>query len=291
MTVVGSNLWIFDKSDESHALKGGTIRRLSDLSYLGAFRHNISHAATANYFPGTDTAMIGNGGDVGAEGPRIDLFPAFSRYGVGSFLDWFNPASTPRISIPLFVKKPDGTALRSVFPSNPFGGRGNSVWVDARNIVVFGLAGTGLTATTVRLGMGGEDLSPDGFGTFLPGRGANEYNGTARAVRTYTSALVGTSQGADWRNGRLYVGWTNAAVGRRVTEVLELELDASGSIRLVTDFVHLTRRADGSTIRFETQGVTFKGTELIVASINVDTEYHSIYRFDSATQVTDLYPR
>jgi len=289
-TVVGNRLWTFDKSDNNHALKGGYIRNLSDFSYVGFFGHNISHAAAADYAAKADTMMIGNGGDAGSAAPRIDLFPGFSRYGAGSFLDWYNPETTPRISISLIRFAADGKSVtRSVY-SDTTRRTANAVWIDDfRTILVFGVGSTGLTATTLQLGRGAEDFSAAGYGEFIPGKAENEFNGTAKVLGTYVSSIKGTTQDGDWHAGKLYVGLTAQAVSRRTIEVLELALVPGGTLQLVNDYRYDVRKENGTTVRYETQGVTFRNNELLTAAIR-DDEYHSIYRFDTTTSATDLKP-
>ena len=287
--MVGDALWTFDKSDSDHRLKGGFVRGLSDLGYRGFFQHNISHAATADYAAKVDIMMLGNAGDATGE-PRIDFFPGFSRYGPGSFLDWNDPVGTPRFSISLVRYAADGkTVLRSVFPPTTRGGA-SAVWVDDfRTVLVFGVGSTGLSATTLQLGRGTDDYSVTGYGTFQPGKGGTEFNGTARVLTTYNSTIKGTTQGADWHRGKLYVGWTATQPNARTIEVLELTLVSGGTLKLLNTYKHQTRRADGSFHRYETQGVTFRGDELLVAGIREDNQ-HSLYRFDSLTSATDLKP-
>ena len=289
-TVVGNRLWTFDKSDNNHALKGGYIRNLSDFSYVGFFGHNISHAAAADYAAKADTMMIGNGGDAGSAAPRIDLFPGFSRYGAGSFLDWYNPETTPRISISLIRFAADGKSVtRSVYLDTTRR-TANAVWIDDfRTILVFGVGSTGLTATTLQLGRGAEDFSAAGYGEFIPGKAENEFNGTAKVLGTYVSSIKGTTQDGDWHAGKLYVGLTAQAVSRRTIEVLELALMPGGTLQLVNDYRYDVRKGNGTTVRYETQGVTFRNNELLTAAIR-DDEYHSIYRFDTTTSATDLKP-
>jgi len=289
MTIVGDKLLIFDKSELDHPLKGGFVQNLSDLSHVGFFQHNISHAATADYAPKTDTMMLGNGGDgSNSAAPRIDLFPGFSRYTVPLFLDWYDP-TTPRISIPLIRFAADGTTVvRSAFPDTTRR-TANAVWIDdVRTILVFGQDANGvMTAVTMQLGRGTEDFSANGYGTFLPGKSEGEFNGTAKALATYSYPIKRTTQDAVWHDNKLYIGVT--AVKIRTIEVLEFALGSGGALQLTNDYRYIATKPDGTQYTYETEGVTFRGNELLVTAVR-DDGYHSIYRFDSTSSVTDLQP-
>lgn len=277
MSIVGSRLWVFDKSDSNHKASTGWILDPYSLAKIGTFTQNISHAATADYQPDVDTMVLGNAGDTGAAAPRIDLFPHFSRYGTGSFIDWSNAISTPRISIPLVAYAPDGkTVLRAALPTND----ANAVWIDRRTVIVF--AGSGsffLRAAQVRLGMGGEDLSGAGFGTFLPGKSADEFNGTAQLIASYTSSLRGTTQGATYKGDRLYLGWTAGSSSQHALNVLQLALTSGGTIEQTGAWSYLPTNADGTTRPIETEGVTFRGNDLMVSGRNINDGQQAIYVF------------
>ena len=290
MAIFGDQLWTFDKSDSNHLLKGGFVRKLSDLSWIGSFQHNISHAATADYAPKADTMMLGNGGDGStSQAPRIDLFPGFSRYKVPFFLDWYNQSSSPRISIPLTQYAADGTVIRSAF-RDPERRTANVAWVDDfRTVLAFGTGPDGLTAVTLQLGRGSDDFSASGYGTFLPRKSGSEFNGTAKVLAYYTYPITGTTQDADWYNNRLYIAFTASAVKSRTMEVLEFAIVSGGTLQLTNDYRYFATKPDGTRHRFETEGVTFRGSEMLVSAIREDN-YHSIYRFDTTSSVTDLQP-
>ncbi len=291
MVLVGDRVWIFGASGPDHKVTFGYVRNSATFDLIGYFNHNMSHAATVDYSARHDTVMIGNSGDgTASKVARVDLLTGFSSYRPGAFLDFNNTASTPRVSIPLTVFNADGSVQRTVF-SDRARRSANAVWIDGPNtILVFGVNASGLNAVTMRLGTGTDDFSATGYGAFIPGKGETEFNGTARVIATYNGPQVGTTQGADWHDRKLFLGLTNREVRQRALEVLELSLVSGGTIATTNRWFYQPQNPDGTNVRFEIEGVLHRGGELIAGAIRIPDEYQSIYRFTDYTTAVDLLP-
>ena len=292
MAFVGPLVFVTSSSDSAHVQKAGWVRDAASLRLLGYFSQNISHAAVIDYSAVSDTLVSGNAGDTDSLPPRIDLLTGFSAYRVNSILDWNDGRSTPRISIPLHVVAADGkTVLRSAFADATQPGA-SAVWTDGRDTVAIfaGDRTRPLTMVTLRLGRGADDLSATGFGTFVAGRTADEYNGTAALIARYRSSMTGTTQGATWRGGKLFVGWTAASPGARGLEVLELTPVADGTLTLTGRWFAQPDDSGGTKQTYETEAVAFRGDTLLVSGRRLSDNYQTFYAFSDPGTVIELTP-
>lgn len=116
-------------------------------------------------------------------------------------------------------------------------------WGEADNLVYYmdgvyssydgdtGVLAESISVHKILLGMGDNDLSADGYGTFVSGKANTEYNGTCKILKSYTGEFqagidiirnqnsLQTVQGMEY-DGYLYVGW-----GTRGHNFVRVQLD------------------------------------------------------------------
>lgn len=123
------------------------------------------------------------------------------------------------------------------------------------------------------LGMGSNDLSANGgLGTFISGKAADEYNGTAKILKTYTGEIpfrftkfstgnLETPQGMEY-DGYLYVGW-----GFSGHNVLKIALnDDSNGYTVVDNYWVDVLNNDGTSAWYEPEMVALNGPYLYTGS-------------------------
>lgn len=244
LTIVGNELWHFHNSTESHQDYAYIMRfNIDTFQEIPAKQHNLGHAANVDYSVQNDAMLIANGSSNTKVLPRLDIL--------------LNPSNTDLkinyddsniISIPFFTDKKqiDGTGMVAC-------------WGEAKNqIYLFTGQNAPWTIYRVLLGMGINDYSDKtanqndvkAWGTFISGKGENEFNGTAKILNKYIGTETGIYQGCCFRDGYIWL-----SVGYYVPEILKIKCYANGTYR-IHDKIQLQVRDSADKIaNCEVEGV------------------------------------
>lgn len=277
LTIVRDRIWSFEASPADHSSAAPVVRYWSDLeggfAPTGGLTHNFGHVATADYNPRNDVLLMGNGESATTVLPRLDLLLGASGYADGSFLDFSNPAGTPRVSIEFFVKNGAGAVVKEI------GGSGAvACWGEADHIIYM-MTGQGTYAHRifkVVLGMGANDFSDSTgtnlqrWGTFVAGKADNEYNGTALVYQVYTGKEYNVSQGMCFHDGKLFYGITSTS---QALEVIEVSMRENGTFRTDRKFRYDAIKKDGSQNVIETEDCCIFGGRYLLAGGRHEGEF------------------
>lgn len=211
-TFVDGKLWCFGDGVTSGSI---TILDVDTDTIIGTKTHNLGHANTVDYNVNNKTLAMFY---TESHKPHILLYK--------------NPADAVSLLktdancmiIPLYN---DNTQLSS---------SGGLCWGENDNVIYFmdgvyshyegktGIVADEINITKILLGRGDNDLSADGFGTFVSGKAENEYNGTCAIIKQFKGSMkdpmawtvisggspvhlgLQTIQGMEY-DGYLYIGW------------------------------------------------------------------------------------
>ncbi|MDG2544724.1 hypothetical protein [Lactiplantibacillus plantarum] len=213
MVQVGSQLWVGNSSTDDHSTDTiGQIFRLdSGLKKVGRFVHNLGHLNSMDYNSETDSLLTSNTSD------NITLI---SEIIIVQNVNSLNlPESWPLIDYNqnYVVKIPLGV--------NNIGG--GPIFGENKNIVYF-MCGQYYGTYKIQkywLGTGTNDFSSGGYGTFIAGKGENEYNGTAKLLGEFYGPTMEVGQDATYFNGNIY-----GTFGRNTGKIYKIELNQANSM-------------------------------------------------------------
>ncbi len=284
LTIVRDKVWSFDASLADHSTTAGIIRYWADLEggFAGAgnLTHNFGHVATADYDPRSDVMCMGNGEGSTSVLPRIDLLLNASSYNAvdNVLLDFNDPVGTPRVSIEFFVRDGGGAVTKEI------GGSGAVCCWGEDVHILYMMTGQGSVPHRifkVVLGTGSNDFSdPTGtdlarWGTFVAGKGADEYNGTALVYQIYTGKEYNVSQGMAFHDGKLFYGITSTS---SALEVIEVSCRENGTFRTDRKFRYRAIRRDGTKHAIETEDCCiFAGRYLLAGGRESGTYYWCLF--------------
>lgn len=212
MVQVGHELWVGNQSTDDHSTDTiGQIFRLdSGLNKVGRFVHNLGHLNSLDYNDETDSLLTSNTSDNTTLLSEIIIVQNVNSLNL--------PESWPLIDYNqnYVVKIPLGV--------NNIGG--GPIFGENKNIVYF-MCGQYYGTYKIQkywLGTGSNDLSTSGIGTFIAGKGDNEYNGTAKLLGEFYGPTMDVGQDATYFNGNIY-----GTFGRNTGKIYKIELNQATS--------------------------------------------------------------
>ena len=267
-TFVNGKLWSF-----ADGVSVGNINVI-DLETLThtTKTHNLGHANSVDYNPNVDCLMTF--GSNGSNQPTIVLY------------------KEPDTVTDLRLTDAKCTIINLYNISEHFNISGSVCWGEA-NCIAYFVTGvyedSSYTPIDTRkiikllLGMGSNDLSGEGFGTFISGRSNTEYNGTCKILKTYYGEIpyidtkygranLETPQGMEY-DKYLYLGY-----GTRGHNILKIALDDdSNSYRVVDNYYVNMYSYSGALLYFEPEMVALNGAHLFTGSIlSTDKMFYKI---------------
>lgn len=270
--IIGNKLYSFGDG----ASTPGTIN-IIDLGTMmndGTGSHLLGHSNSVDYSPETD-ALITYASD--------GTYPAIRLYQHPDFSSLLSPSDPGCVTISLHNS--GGT----------MNGSAAVCFGEAPNIAYFmeGVYTTGTIVNPVRniykilLGMGSNDLSASGYGTFISGKADNEYNGTCKVIKTYTGEIIPglhcfsnanslwTVQGMQF-NGFLYVAYGTAGNNN-----LKIALNDNAGKYVVVDNLHFeVLDLDGTVIKCEPEMLAFKNGKMYCGVSNRATHDNYLYEIE-----------
>lgn len=139
----------------------------------------------------------------------------------------------------------------------------------------------------ILLGMGNNDLSSGGYGTFTSGKEDDEYNGTCKIIKTYTGEVVPgvhcfANANSLWTpQGLQYNGYLFLAYGTAGNNYLKISLDDhAGKYTAVNNYHFEVYDASGNIIPCEPELLAIKGTKLYCGVTNRSTHDTYLYETD-----------
>ena len=252
---------------------------------LGELTHNFGHMGYADYDAVSDTMLVPLEGGKGL-GALVNV----SQRQFGDFLDQNDP-NVIGWSINFIVRDGSGNIVKSL--NGAFGGGGaGAAFGGASNIVW--LAVDKRWFYRAELGMGAIDLSDKTaggtdvtrWGAFLPGKSAQQHNGTLRILEgpfTARDTFRQYAQDLCYHAGRLihcYTDWNpeyTTAAQRFVAHV-------DGTIHADKAWRYDNFGADGALVSIESEGIcVVDGRYLVVASSNVgsDAGHFAVFPLDN----------
>ncbi len=263
-TFVGDRLWSFD--DGTTGL--GSIKIIdTDEGILETRSHNLGHMNCVDY-NGNNDSLITLGGS-GWNRPELIIYR--------------NPESSYKL-----LKTDENCCVIPLFNGGfSINSSGSVCWGESDCFAYFM---TGFYANDaddvsptveiykILLGMGDNDVSSSGYGTFKSGMAETEYNGTCRIIKTYYGVIIngidtvfdstkgiGTPQGMTF-DGHLYVGW-----GTRGHNFLKIALDSDAErFTVVCNYMYHHYLYDGTEELYEPEMVAVKGNSIYCGSVTND---------------------
>lgn len=140
----------------------------------------------------------------------------------------------------------------------------------------------------IRLGMGSNNLSNDGYGIYIQGKEDFEYNGTCKIVKSYDGELL---DGVDVKlehgnyaciNDILYDGYLYCATGTALHNYLVFDLDDdTSSYEIIGNYYIEVHDKDYNRLHLEPEGITISadGTKMYTSARNTSTGDSLILEF------------
>jgi hypothetical protein len=236
-----NEVWAFLSGADDHTTNGDVyVWDLTNNTTSTKFTHNLGHVASCDYNKNSDAIILGNGSGDTTNKPRIDIIENASTQPSGKLFQYGNSGI---ISIPLF------TGTREI------GGTGAvACWGAGKNIVWMFTEKTGEKVLyKILLGMGTNNLSSD-YGTFISGKTANQYNGTAKVLEsfTYDGDNLPVMQGVAYKDGHIYLGCSSSRI-----YIFKIQPTNKGKYKIV-DTININQyKNDGTIQALELEGVCF----------------------------------
>lgn len=275
VTVVKDKIWCPLASNADHSnMVGIRLYDKDTLTALGWMTHSFGHAASVDYNVKYDCVIMGNGESDIAVLPRIDIILNASSYNVGAALD-FN--TTPKISIDFFKKDVSGTVLKEIGGSGCVACFGEEPWI------VYMITGQGSVKHRifkVLLGTGTNDFSDSTgtdlakWGTFVAGKGVDEFNGTAKILQTFEGIEYNTSQGLCFHDGKLFYAITSSP---NTCEVIEVQLHENNTFKALKTYKYPSILQNGATPNYETEGVAILNGMYLIAGYYAGGNYSVLF--------------
>lgn len=264
-------VWMWYNSAADHSDNQSIYLYDSKYPYaqVGTMVHNFGHAAETDYAKATDTVLVSNAELTPTVYPRVDLILNGSTYGNGSHLDFNAMDTSQKVSINFFEQDADGDITKIIAGAQGASGGCVACFGEQPNIIYM-LVGNPPDVYKIILGTGANDFSDSTgadltkWGTFVSGKGDNEYNGTAKVIRKYVGPNYGTAQSWKFHAGVLYLGVTDTG---GTLQVIEVTLRDNGTYTCGKKFQYSGYNADGTTNKSETEGACIiEGRYLLVTA-------------------------
>lgn len=262
LTFVGEELWGITASNDSHT-DYAIIHRwdIDTMTEKPSLTHNLGHGASLDYNVETNCLMVGNGTTPTNILPRMDII---------------HNANTLCGDTTHQLTLGDDNIVSIDFSS--IGGSGLCCcWGESKAIAyLFVMTSDGKRHIhKVKLGMGSNDYSDSTgqdsrkFGTFIAGKSANEYNGTAYLLSSHTGVDTWTFQGCCYHDGYLHL-----ATGGHIARILKIQCLTNGTYDIVESYEIEDYYADQNRVNFEPEGAcVYRGIYMVTYVGNMNTEY------------------
>ena len=248
----------FNASSDDHSTTADYIVcDIFDFSTKHIFRHNLGHCASADYNVKTDTMMVGNGA------VSTSVLPTM--YLVSDMLNTIDNGSD------ILVSSPNVTEI----DLSSMGGSGLVCCFGESECFAYAITADGNNKNFFKLllGMGENNMlslyPQDSYGTFISGREANEYNGTAHVLKKITVTNVPSElQGLKYRNGRIIMP-TDENVNSRLTSFISVLKMNDDSILIENNLWIPVTDTLGNQVRTECEDVIFSDGQGYVVTRSV----------------------
>lgn len=256
VAVVRDRLFSFKNSATDHSTYVAAWLYSADVNagfpLLGQITHNFGHCGNASYCAASDTLSIDNNGTGVA--PELAMVPNASAIAPGAQLNFADA-----IRIPFYTKDGNGAYTKlwlyeggmcSSFTERP------DMMIIERGYQSF---------YRVLLGMGANDYSDKSpghndlthWGTFITGKGATEYNGTAKIIGGPFSGQFGrVNQGHVFHGGTLYYAYNSPIedTTQWTVQANAVQMNEDGRAYVTRNFRYEEFNADGTIAAIETEG-------------------------------------
>lgn len=246
MTQVGHELWVGTQSTDDHSTDtiGQIYRFDSGLNKIGRLVHNLGHLNSLDYNSETDSLLTSNTSDNTTLLSEIIIVQNVNSLNLPEAWPLIDYNQNYVVKIPLGV--------------NNIGG--GPIFGENKNIIYF-MCGQYYGTYKIQkywLGTGANDFSSGGYGTFIAGRGDNEYNGTAKLLGDFYGPTMEVGQDATYFNGNIY-----GTFGRNTGKIYKIELnqansptlkDVSGTYDLKEAWVLPNYDVNGNNVSAEAEG-------------------------------------
>ena len=255
--VVGDQLWLFEDAGATHAVEKRIWRlNANDLSDIDTIPHTMAHCNGVDFIDGY--LLVFNGA---ATPPEINI-----------------TKNVTEETASLYFDSSENTQIVFKEGTKQLEGDGSACFGEAFNIVYYaGYNGI----YKILLGTGANDLSDktddksdmSSWGTFITGKADDEYNGTAKILKTYTGASLGQPQDMTF-DGQLYIQTGYATLNCNV-----ISLDDTTGNYLIKDILEVDVR-DNNYVKqhIEPEAITFYKDRIILGGRGDMNMLASIYR-------------
>lgn len=243
MVQVGKELWVGNASTDDHSTDtiGQIYKFDSGLNKIGRFVHNLGHLNSLDYNSETDSLLTSNTSDNTTLISEMIIVQNVHSLNLPEAWPLIDYSKNYVIKIPLGV--------------NNIGG--GPIFGENKNVVYF-MCGQYYGTYKIQkywLGTGANDVSKGGYGTFIAGKGDNEYNGTAKLLGEFYGPTMEVGQDATYFNGNIY-----GTFGRRTGKVYKIELnqatttEVQGTYTLKEAWVLPNYNSGGVNVSSEAEG-------------------------------------
>ncbi|WP_225613702.1 BppU family phage baseplate upper protein [Enterococcus faecium] len=255
--VVGNQLWLFEDAGATHKVEKRIWRlNANDLSDIDTIPHTMAHCNGVDFIDGY--LLVFNGA---ATPPEINI-----------------TKNVTEETASLYFGSSENTQIVFKEGSKQLEGDGSACFGEDFNIVYYaGYAGI----YKILLGTGENDLSDktvdksdmSSWGTFISGRSIDEYNGTARILRTYTGPSLGQPQDMFF-DGKLYIQRDYSTLNYSALTFNDDTYSYSVSERVEID----VRDENYNKMHIEPEAITFYKNKIIMGGRGEKNILASIYR-------------
>lgn len=255
--VVGNQLWLFEDAGATHEVEKRIWRlNANDLSDIDTIPHTMAHCNGVDFIDGY--LLVFNGA---ATPPEINI-----------------TKNVTEETASLYFDSSENTQIVFKEGSKQLEGDGSACFGEDFNIVYYaGYAGI----YKILLGTGENDLSDktvdksdmSSWGTFISGRSIDEYNGTARILRTYTGSSLGQPQDMIF-DGKLYIQRDYSTLNYSALTFNDDAYSYSVSERVEID----VRDENYNKMHVEPEAITFYKNKIIMGGRGEKNILASIYR-------------
>lgn len=272
--VIGNKLYSFaDGESQAGAIN---IVNLDTMENDGTGSHQLGHANSVDYFDAVDTLIA-----YGAEGTNK---PTIVLYQHPDFSTTLELTDAGCVVIPLY----NNSGFMNVSASVCFG--------ESPQIAYFMegcYTNAAQAANPVRniykilLGMGSNNLASEGYGTYISGKGDDEYNGTCKILKTYTGEIIPgvhcfANANSLWTpqdmkfDGYLFVGYGTAGNNN-----LKIQLDDhSDSYTVVNNYHFEVLATNGDIVPCEPELLALYGNKMVCGVSNRGSHANLLFTLD-----------
>lgn len=255
--VVENEIWICGSGSEETS---GTIHRLNKESFekIGTISHNLGHMGNVDYRNGYLLETRG----IAVDGTN-EIIPKLIFYKNPYGKDTLMLTDSDCFSIDF----KDGSKIleQSTLASGGVFGENDRIIYMVGAKCIYKLL----------LGVGDQDLSDqtadksdmNSWGTFLTGKLADEFNGTAKILERFYGTQAGTMQGISYRNGNIYY---MSGFDDITCKVLEF---TNGTYRIKQKYTYVWMDENGAAKQIEPESVFFLGRELYLGGRTVGDSF------------------